>query len=214
MTLLGIKMGRDKFLGVLRLNGLLKKKKRYSKPKTDSDHPFRKWKNKLKDLKEIKVDEVYVSDITYIRVGGDWNYLTLIMDLYSRKIMGYELSRGMKVSETTEPAMKMALKNRKHRKETILHSDRGFQYCNTNFVERNKKQGIIPSMTENSDPYENAVAERLNGILKYEFHLRYNFKNYEIAKTEVSKAVKLYNGYRTHWSLKLKTPNYVYDNGL
>jgi transposase InsO family protein len=209
---LGIKMGRDKFLNLLRGNGLLIKRKRYTKPKTDSNHPYRKHKNLLKDLDVVKPDQVWVSDITYIRVGQNWNYLTLVTDLYSRKILGYSFSRGMRVKETTEAAIKMAIKNKKSKGETILHSDRGFQYANPSFVEQNKKKEIIPSMTENSDPYENAVAERLNGILKYEFHLRYNFKTFEIASKEIDKAIKLYNSYRPHWSLELKTPNYVYTN--
>jgi len=124
-----------------------------------------------------------------------WHYLTLVMDLYSRRIMGYSFSKGMSVKETTEGAMEMALKNKKSKGKTILHSDRGFQYCNTSFVEKNKKKGVIPSMTQNSDPYENAAAERLNGILKYEFALRYVFKSYEIAQQAIKEAVYLYNNW-------------------
>ena len=211
---LGIKMGRDRFLKVLRNNDLLVSRKKYKQPKTDSNHPFRKHRNLIKEMQIERSDQVWVSDITYIRVGEDWNYLTLITDLYSRRIMGYSFSTGMRVKETTETAIKMALKNKKSKGETILHSDRGFQYCNPGFVEQNKQKEIKPSMTENSDPYENAVAERLNGILKYEFHLRYRFKNFEIAGKEIQKAIRLYNSYRPHWSLDLKTPNYVYSNSI
>ena len=209
---MGIKMGRDKFLNLLKNNDLLVSKKKYKQPKTDSNHPFRKHRNLIKEMQIQRPDQVWVSDITYIRVGQDWNYLTLITDLYSRRIMGYSFSQGMHVKDTTESAIKMALKNKKSKGETILHSDRGFQYCNPRFVEQNKKKKIIPSMTENSDPYENAVAERLNGILKYEFHLRYSFKSFALAGKEIDKAIKLYNSYRPHWSLDLKTPNYVYTN--
>ena len=207
-----IKIGRDKFLNLLRVNGLLQKKKKFKQPKTDSDHPFRKHKNLLKGTIVNRPDQVYASDITYIKVNGEWNYLTLIMDLFSRKIMGYQLSKGMKVNQTTLPAIKMALKNRKNKELTILHSDRGFQYCNPNFVKHNAKYNIIPSMTNNGNPYENAAAERLNGILKYEFDLKDHFKNFDIAKIEVDRAIKLYNDYRTHWALDLKTPNQVYSN--
>jgi len=207
-----IKIGRDKFLKLLKTNGLLQRKKKYKKPKTDSDHPFRKHKNLLKGMIVQKPDQVYVSDITYIRVNNEWNYLTLVMDLFSRKVMGYQLSEGMKVNQTTAPAMKMALKNRKNNDQTILHSDRGFQYCNPNFVKQNAKKNIIPSMTNKGDPYENAAAERLNGILKYEFDLKDNFRNFQIAKKEVDRAIKIYNQYRTHWSLDLKTPDEVYKN--
>jgi len=207
-----IKIGRDKFLNLLRINGLLQKKKKFKQPKTESDHPFRKHQNLLKGTIVQRPDQVYVSDITYIRVDNEWNYLTLIMDLFSRKIMGYQLSEGMKVNQTTAPAMKMALKNRQNNEITILHSDRGFQYCNPTFVEANSKKNIVPSMTNNGDPYEHAAAERLNGTLKYEFDLKDHFLNFDIAKKEVDRAIKIYNEYRTHWALDLKTPNDVYQN--
>jgi len=207
-----IKIGRDKFLNLLKTNGLLQKKKKFNKPKTDSDHPFRKHKNLLKGTIVDKPDQIYVSDITYIRVDDEWNYLTLIMDLFSRKIMGYSFSKGMKVDQTTRPALKMALKKRKNKERTILHSDRGFQYCNPNFVNENAKKNVFPSMTNKGDPYENAAAERLNGILKYEFDLKDHFKHFDNAKKEIDKAIKTYNEYRTHWSLDLKTPEEVYHN--
>ena len=211
---MGIKMGRDKFLNLLKDNGLLVKRKKHKMPQTDSKHPFRKHRNLLLDREVKMINEVWVSDITYIRVGDKWHYLTLIMDLYSRRIMGYSFSTGMSVKETTGTAIKMALKYKKSKGQTILHSDRGFQYCNPNFVEQNSKKNIIPSMTQNSDPYENAAAERLNGILKYEFALRYVFKNYEIAKQAIKEAVYLYNDYRLHWSLNLETPNFIYQQGM
>lgn len=188
---LDIKIGRDKFINLLRINNLLLKKKKFKQPKTDSNHPFRKHKNLIKGTTVSNPDQVYVSDITYIRVNEKWNYLTLIMDLYSRKIMGYQLSESMAVKDTTSPAMNMALKNRKGNGKTILHSDRGLQYCNPTFVNTNARKGIVPSMTFGGDPYENAAAERLNGILKYEFGLKDHFKNHHIAKSEVDKAVKL-----------------------
>jgi len=209
---LNIKIGRDKFLNLLRINGLLQKKKKFKKPGTDSNHPFRKHKNLIKGTTVSKPDQVYVSDITYIKVDDQWNYLTLIMDLFSRKIMGYSFSVGMKVNQTTLSAMKMALKNRVSKGKTILHSDRGLQYCNPNFVNANAKKNIIPSMTNNGDPYENAAAERLNGILKYEFNLKDKFPSFDIAKKQVDDAIKLYNQYRTHWNLNLKTPDFVYKN--
>ena len=211
LSLLGLKLGRDKFLKVLKKNGLLKKRKKYKMPATDSNHPFRKHKNLIRDLLIEYSDQVWVSDITYIRVKGKWCYLTLVTDVHSRKIVGYSFSKGMSVKETTERAMLMALKIRKKDRKTILHSDRGFQYCNPGFVDSMKKKGIIASMTENGNPYENAIAERINGILKYEFGLRYEFKDYEIGEEEVAKAVRLYNNKRPHWSLKLQTPNEVYQ---
>jgi len=206
----GIKFGRDKFYKLLKNNGLTIKRKRFKMPKTDSKHPFRKHKNLIHNLHIHKPDQVWVSDITYIKVGDKWNYLTLVTDYFSRKIMGFSFSKNMDVQSTSFAAMKMALNKKKSSGNTILHSDRGFQYCNPNFVNTMAKKGIIPSMTNNGNPYENAVAERINGILKYEFDLRFKFKNFESALKQIKKAIKLYNNFRLHWSLNLKTPNSIY----
>jgi transposase InsO family protein len=207
---MGIKMGRDKFFTLLKDNGLTCKKNKYKKPKTDSKHPFMKYSNLIKDLDILRVNQVWVSDITYIRVDNKWSYLTLITDLYSRKIVGYSFAKGMTVEETTAPAIKKALKFKKDSDETILHSDRGVQYCMPKFTDKVKKKGITFSNTQGGDPYENAVAERLNGILKYEFELKDNFKNFKLAKNEIDKAIVLYNAKRPHWSLDLKTPDEVF----
>lgn len=209
---MGIKMGRDKFFRLLKDNNLTCKKKKFKKPKTDSNHPFMKYSNLIKDLQIFRINQVWVSDITYIRVADKWNYLTLITDLYSRKIVGYSFCKGMSVEETTEPAIMNAFKFKKDTEKTILHSDRGVQYCMPKFTEKVKKRGIIFSNTKGGDPYENAVAERLNGILKYEFELKDNFKNFKLANDEIDKAILLYNNKRPHWSLDLKTPDQVFFN--
>ena len=209
---MGIKMGRDKFFRLLKDNNLTCKKKRYKKPKTDSNHPFMKYHNLIKDLNIFRVNQVWVSDITYIRVADKWTYLTLITDLYSRKIIGYSFSKGMTVEETTQPAIKNAFKFKKDIEKTILHSDRGVQYCMPKFTENIKEKGITFSNTQGGDPYENAVAERLNGILKYEFELKDNFKNFKLANHEIDRAILLYNSKRPHWSLDLKTPDEVFFN--
>ena len=210
---MGIKMGRDKFFRLLKDNGLTCKRKRYKKPKTDSNHPFMKYGNLIKDLDIFKVNQVWVSDITYIRVADKWNYLTLITDLYSRKIVGYSFSKGMSVEETTLPAIKKAFKFKKDAEKTILHSDRGVQYCMPKFTKKVKER-ITFSNTQGGDPYENAVAERLNGILKYEFELKDNFKNFKLAMNETDKAIFLYNSKRPHWSLDLKTPDQVFFGNI
>jgi len=207
---LGIKMGRDKFYNLLKDNGLTIKRKKYKKPKTDSNHPFMKYENLVKELEVIEINQVWVSDITYIRVAGKWCYLTLITDLFSRKIIGHAFSKGMTVEETTAPAIKKALKFKTKDKNTILHSDRGLQYCAPLFTDKLKGKNITFSNTQGGDPYENAVAERLNGILKYEFDLKDNFKNFKLAKCEIEKAISLYNSKRLHWSLNLKTPDQVF----
>lgn len=209
---LGIKMGRDKFHQLLKDNGLIIKRKKSKKPKTDSNHGFFKYQNLIKDLDINRVNQVWVSDITYIKVNGSWNYLTLITDLFSRKILGYSFSKGMSTNETTLPAAKMALKFKKDDKNTILHSDRGLQYCMPIFTDKFENLNISFSNTQGGDPYENAVAERINGILKYEFDLKDNFKNFALAEVEIKNAISLYNSERLHWSLNLKTPDEVFFN--
>lgn len=212
LKLFGIKLGRDKFLKVLKKNGLLKVRKKFKMPKTDSNHPFKMHKNLIADLLIEYADQVWVSDITYIRVLDKWHYLTLITDVYSRKIVGYSFSSDMTVNNTTRAAIDMAVKNRKNVTKTILHSDRGIQYCNPNFVDKIKRKGISSSMGAKGNPYDNAIAERINGILKYEFGLKFKFANSNIASDEIDKAIKLYNNKRPHWSLNLKTPQQVYDS--
>lgn len=208
----GIKIGRDKFLNILRKNGLLIKKKKYKMPKTESNHPFYIHKNLIESLEIKYPNQVWVSDITYIKVNGKWNYLTLITDVFSRKIVGFSFSKGMSVEETSTTAFYMAIKNRKNVSKTILHSDRGFQYCNPNFVKKINSKGVISSMGKSGNPYDNAIAERVNGILKYEFALRFEFKNFDIANQEILKAINLYNNKRPHWSLNLSTPEFVFSN--
>lgn len=209
----GIKIGRDKFFNLLKENGLTIKRKRYKKPKTASKHYFFKYDNLIKDLDVYRPNQVWVSDITYIRVNGKWNYLTLITDLFSRRIVGYAFAKGMAVEDTTEPALKMALKTKFDEEKTILHSDRGLQYCAPLFTDKFEEK-IKFSNAQKGDPYENAVAERLNGILKYEFELKDNFKNFKLAETEIKKAVSLYNSKRPHWTLDLKTPDKVFFDNL
>ena len=206
----GIKMGRDKLHKLLKDNNLLVKRNKYKKPKTDSKHHFYKYKNLIKNLETDRVNQIWVSDITYIRVNGHWNYLTLITDLFSRRIVGYAFSKGMSILETTQPALNMAIKTRSKKQKTILHSDRGLQYCSPSFTNQFKKKKITASMSKAGDPYENAVAERVNGILKYEFDLKDNFKNFNIAKKEIQNAIYLYNQKRPHWSINLNTPNQVF----
>jgi len=152
-------------------------------------------------------EQVFVSDITYIKLDQGYAYLALVTDLYSKKIMGYKIDDNMKVGMVKE-ALAMAIKNRiyKHT-ELIHHSDRGMQYCCPDYSEFAQKRDFILSTTEKYDPYENAVAERMNGILKYEFGLKRTLPNLQVATKMVAEAVKLYNGLRLHRSLKMQTPN-------
>ena len=206
-----IKMGRDALFDLLRSYGLLVKKTKRFHITTDSKHFFFKSPDLLIDLTLSHAEQVFVSDITYIKIDGGHSYLALVTDAYSKKIMGWKLDNNMKVSLVKE-ALAMAYKNCIHKHKTIIHhSDRGIQYCCPDFSEFAQNKGFILSTTQQYDPYENAVAERINGILKYEFGLKNTIKNIQIATKMVAQAVKIYNNERLHWSLDLKTPQKVHQ---
>lgn len=206
-----IKMGRDALFDLLRSWGLLVKKTKRFHITTDSKHFFFKSPNLLKDLALNHAEQVFVSDITYIKISGGHAYLALVTDAYSKKIMGWKLDNNMKVS-LVKDALQMAHKNCIHNHQNIIHhSDRGIQYCCPDFSEFAQNKGFILSTTQQYDPYENALAERINGILKYEFGLKKTIKNIEIAQKMVAEAIKIYNNERLHWSLDLKTPQKVHE---
>lgn len=207
---LDIKMGRDAVNDLLRTRGMLIKKTKRFFITTDSKHFFFKSPNLLKDLKITHSEQVFVSDITYIKTDIGHSYLALVTDAYSRKIMGWSLQDNMKVAMVKE-ALNMAYKNCifKH-KNIIHHSDRGIQYCCPEYSQYAENKGFILSTTQQYDPYENAIAERINGILKYEFGLKNTIKSIEIAKKMVEQAVDLYNNERMHWSLGFKKPQEVH----
>ncbi len=163
----GIKMGRDKFFDFMRENNLLIYKKRKYTKTTNSFHRYYKYPNLIKNIRYIKPNKLYVSDITYIRLKHGFAYLSLITDAYSRKIVGYKLHKDLS-KEGCIYALQMAISALKPEdKHIIHHSDRGSQYCSDEYVRILKKNHFLISMTENGDPYENAIAERINGILNY-----------------------------------------------
>ena len=205
-----IKMGRDAVNDLLRSRGMLiKKTKRYFIT-TDSKHYFYKSPNLLTDLKITHSEQVFVSDITYIKTDAGHAYLAIVTDAYSRKIMGWSLQDNMKVSMVKE-ALNMAFKNCVfNHKNIIHHSDRGIQYCCPDYAQYAENKGFTLSTTQQYDPYENAIAERINGILKYEFGLKNTLKSIEIAQKMVKEAVHLYNNLRMHWSLDFKKPQEVH----
>lgn len=194
-------IGRDRFFDLLRSNNLLIERKKSFCKTTDSNHPFRKYDNLIKEYEPS--GEVLVSDITYLRTLSGFVYLFLVTDLYSRKIVGYHVSRSLGI-EGAKKALRMALKLCKNCK--IHHSDRGIQYCCKQYIHMLRKKGIRVSMTESYDPYQNAVAERINGILKYEFYLNENFIDYTEAMKSTYQAVNIYNTLRPHLSLNYQTP--------
>lgn len=207
-----IDIGRDKFFDVLSMYGFLVRRKKRRKPiTTDSNHPFYKYPNLIKGMEIQYANHVWVSDITYISLIHKFAYLSLITDMYSRKIVGYCLWHNLSTQGTLN-ALDMALNNRKNKLPLIHHSDRGLQYCCKDYTKMLFTNGIGISMTVNGDPYENAVAERINGILKTEFDLYKAFKNYESAKECVDRAVEIYNEQRPHMSCDYLTPNQAYEN--
>jgi transposase InsO family protein len=208
---LKIKLGRDTLFDILRDHNLLISKKKASCKTTDSYHHFHKYNNLLKDMEVTKPNQVWVSDITYIRTVNGFCYLALITDLYSRKIVGYDISDTLELTGCLR-ALKMALWQARPAGGLVHHSDRGVQYCSHQYVEELKKRGILISMTEENHCYENAVAERVNGILKDEFYLDQCFFSLDHACKAAKNAIEIYNSKRLHLSLGYKTPNSVFKN--
>jgi putative transposase len=170
-----IKCGRDRLFDILRENCLLVGKKKNFTKTTNSLHRYRKFPNRIRNLHFNAPEQLWVSDITYIKTKTQMMYLALITDAVSKKIMGYNIADNMRVDSCLK-ALKMAFKNRCHPQRKIFHhSDRGLQYCSPKHTDVLEKQNFIISMTENHDPYENAIAERINGILKHELGLDSNF---------------------------------------
>lgn len=204
----GIKLGRDGFFDYLRQEGLLIKPfKSYTKT-TMSSHWLRKHPNLLKDKNVSRIEEVFVSDITYVKSRDKTHYLSLVTDMYSRKIVGYHLSDNMN-SENVAKAIRMAIKNRKTNLPLIHHSDRGLQYCSDLYQKILSNNEIQPSMTDGYDCYQNALAERINGILKQEFLITKANNKTELNKM-VSQSIKTYNSKRPHLSLNMRTPNDIH----
>lgn len=203
---LGIKLGRDVLFNFLRAEHLLIKPKRTYHKTTDSKHWMRKYPNRIKEIVLTRPEQLWVSDITYIKTAGGHQYLSLITDAYSKKIMGYGLLDNLSVLGPLA-ALEMALKSRKYDQPLIHHSDRGLQYCSADYIEKLKTNCIEISMTENGDPYENAVAERVNGILKHEFFPVEQFKDQLQALTVIKESIEVYNENRPHLSCQLLVPN-------
>jgi putative transposase len=203
------KLGRDKLFYILKKNDLLVPPLRSFRRTTNSNHRFRKYKNLIKDKAIKRPNEVFVADITYIDTIEGSCYLTLITDLYSRKIVGWDLSQNLGI-QGCQRAARMALGGIKNSADLIHHSDRGLQFCSYGYVDILEKHGVKISMTEENHVYENAVAERVNGILKTEFFLGQRLKSFEIAKQLVAEAVKIYNEERLHLSLNYQTPAQCY----
>lgn len=202
----GIKIGRDAFFRLLQQNGLLVKKKRKYVLTTMSKHHFKRWPNLIENLIVDQPEELWVSDITYLRTETGFAYLFLVTDAYSRKIMGYHLSQDLKVKGCII-ALNKALKARQyHGRELIHHSDRGIQYCCDQYVTLLLANKIQISMTQSGSPYDNAIAERINGILKTELGLDKTFRSYSDAIEPLAQSIYAYNNLRPHMSCDYLTP--------
>lgn len=202
----GIRIGRDYLFDLLERHKLLIRRRKRKVITTDSRHWMRKYTNLVKELPCSMPEQVWVSDITYIRMGTQWGYLSLITDAYSRKIMGYCLRTDMTVQGCID-ALQMALDDRRYPDQRLIHhSDRGSQYCSTAYVTLLTDNRIAISMTENGDPYENALAERMNGIIKSEFNLYNSQMGYEQTYQLVKSSIRAYNEERPHGSCNFLTP--------
>jgi len=204
------RIGRDRLLRLLREHDLLVSRKKRSCRTTNSRHGFRVYRNLIKNDRPKGPKEVVVSDITYLQAMDGFCYLSLLMDLYSRKVVGYHLSKSLAVEGSVE-ALKMALRSVKEAKGMIHHSDRGgIQYCSKIYAGFLGKRGVKISMTEEDHVYENANAERLNGILKQELGLGETMASFKMAKKLVREAIDLYNNKRLHLALNYRTPAEVH----
>ncbi len=175
-----------------------------------SKHWLKKYPNTAKDMDVTAPEQVWVSDITYLKTDEGNCYLTLITDAFSRRIMGFNLANNMRAEESLK-ALKMAIQNRCYKSRTLIHhSDRGLQFCSHDYTETAKRNNIKISMTEQYDPYENALAERMNRTIKEEFYLDGKLKSILQAEYIVKEAIELYNSYRPHLALKMMTPDYIH----
>jgi transposase InsO family protein len=206
----GIKIGRDALFDLLATYGLLVKRRKRRIQTTYSSHWLRKYPNLIRDFIPKAINQLWVSDITYWKIeSGNHLYISLITDAYSRKIVGYNVAQSMEAIESVA-ALKMsiaAVGGVAWPKQLIHHSDRGIQYCSGKYVKLLQDNNISISMTENGDPLENAIAERVNGIIKEEYLNFFITSNIEDARKQLVKVIELYNNDRPHMSISNQTPN-------
>lgn len=210
-SLRALSVGRDRLFRILKANHLLIIPKRSYTITTNSHHHFRKHKDIVEGLTIERPEQVWVSDITYLGDRNEPCYLSLVTDAYSKLIVGYDVSTNLNAQNSVK-ALKMALRNRKYYTEKLIHhSDRGIQYCCGEYQNILSKSGIQCSMTESYDPYRNAIAERINGILKQEFLLENLKLDLETMKKIVAESVHIYNTERPHYSCHMRTPEQMHN---
>ena len=201
-------MGRDNFFDLLRRNKLLVRRTKRNVYTTNSKHHFHRYPNLVKDFTPLKAHELWVADITYIPLKNRFAYLFLITDAYSRKIVGHYVSDDMKVSSAVI-ALKKALAQKPSETIVIHHYDRGIQYCSIAYVQLLQQHFAHISMTQNGDPYENAIAERVNGILKTEL-VNKSYDTIDNSSNHITRCITIYNYRRRHCSLNWQIPDDVH----
>lgn len=205
----GVRIGRNRLFALLKREGLLTKRKRRSVRTTDSRHRFRVYPNLLRDTKLNGPHEALVADLTYLRTEKGFVYLALVMDAFSRKVVGYDVGATLEATGCMR-ALRMAMRQLPADAHPIHHSDRGTQYCCSDYVTLLRRRKLSISMTEENHCYENAKAERLNGILKQEYGLGATLRDLAEAKRATAEAIRLYNSGRPHMALNYKTPTIIH----
>ena len=209
-----IKIGRDALFNLLSANKMLVRKRKRKISTTQSRHWLKKYPNLTKGWYPKKPLQLWVADITYVPLKRSHLYLSLITDAYSHRIMGYQIADTLHGIHTTR-ALQMALTHYEMTPDQLIHhSDRGLQYCNSEYVNLLEEHKIKISMTENSDPLENPIAERINGIIKEEYLKHYSISNRSQAMILLDTIVCRYNQQRPHQSIKMLTPETVHTNKL
>lgn len=208
-----IKMGRDALFDLLSAHKLLVRKRRRRVATTWSYHWLKKYPNLIKNWYPQMPEQLWVADITYVRMRKGFLYLSLITDAYSHKIMGYHIADNLAAVHTTK-ALEMAIASLTKSHHLIHHSDRGLQYCSSEYIELLKRNNFQISMTENGDPLENPIAERINGIIKNEYLKYYSITNQSNAMQLLEKIVWKYNQQRPHQSINMLTPEIVHQQKL
>jgi transposase InsO family protein len=210
-----IKMGRDKLFDLLAAYKLLIRRRQRRISTTQSYHRFYKYPNLIREMKITRINQLWVSDITYYKLMGKFVYLSFVTDAYSHKIIGYHVAETLETIHSLK-ALQMAINSVDfsiHNK-IIHHSDRGIQYCSDGYVNSLEKNHILISMTENGDPLENPIAERINGIIKDEYLNRHHYGSTKELEEKLNQIVSFYNNERPHSSCSMFTPNKVHEQNL
>lgn len=211
---LPVKIGRDRLFRVLREQNMLSKLHKRFKNTSNSRHKLPVYPNLIKNMKPQEANQVWVSDITYVRLTQNkFCYLFLVSDLYSRKVLGYAIKPTLN-TEGAEEALQMALEYANPKTGFIHHSDHGVQYCSKSYVALLRQHGALISMTGPDRCYDNAVAERINGILKQEFGLGATFPDIRAVLLLSTDSINIYNNERLHSSLGYRTPHSVYEESV